>query len=148
MTASGVSASETFILQLLDPCDPPESVTAPQFEDYEYTLYDYGEANGVEYTLPDLPFTIEPSFCPLEYSREISLLDDGDSAEVSSDYPWNMFKFRYTAREALGQTQTITITATSNSLSGGAHESIGTTSEFDLTFRDPCTDPDFVSINS
>ena len=139
---------ETFIFELLDPCDPPESVTAPQFEDYEYTLGDHGESYGVLYTLPDLPFTIEPSFCPLEISREISLLADGSSAVIPTDDPWNMFKFLYTTEEPLGQTQTITITATSNSLNGGASESISAISEFDLTFRDTCTDPAIVSINS
>ena len=55
----------------------------PIFEDQEYTLTDVGDDIALSYTYP--PFIIEPAFCPLEYTVQTSLLENGGSAVFPFD---------------------------------------------------------------
>ena len=52
----------TFLLTLLDPCDPPISVTGADFVNQDYTLTDIERS----YTHP--VFTISPDYCKFEYT--------------------------------------------------------------------------------
>ena len=58
----------TVKLTLVNPCDPPNSLTAPTLMNRKYTISD---ANAPSYTTGD--FVIEPAFC--EYSVEYSITD-------------------------------------------------------------------------
>ena len=101
---------------------------------------------GQSYTHPD--FTVDPSFCPeptYTYS-ETSFLDSTNSAATAitqsgktSDFFWD------TDNAPLGQTQTVTVTATSNSIYGAQNPSTEM-DMFDLNFLDPCIDANFVTI--
>lgn len=79
-------------------------------------------------------------------------MDSGDSAFLSYNENENTFLFSYEndlePLEPLGQTQTITLTATSTSSYGVFNERTSTTSEFDLTFLNPCANADFVTLLS
>ena len=70
-------ATKTFIIALVDPCDPPISVTGTDFTNQEYTLTD----NQKEYTHP--AFTVSPEYCPIVFTITETLLTAGDSAIVN-----------------------------------------------------------------
>ena len=63
----------TYTFTLVDPCDPPTSVTAAALTDQVYTITDDA---ATPYTHP--VFTIDPSYCPFVYSYSI-----GDITNVS-----------------------------------------------------------------
>ena len=61
-------------------------------------------------------FTIDPIFCPFEYTFEQTTLTAGDSAITGYIPDETKFTYQYDKDLlALGQTQTVTVTATSNS---------------------------------
>ena len=92
-------------------------------------------------------FTIEPAFCPLEYAHNTSLLNNGGSAVLTSDDE-SIIEFYYgDDLEPLGQTQTVTVTATSTSRYAVSPATMRASSEFDLTFSNPCNNANFVTIN-
>ena len=64
----------TFVLRLIDPCDPPTSITAPNpgFQDQDYILYD---VPAKTYTHPD--FVIVPAACPFITTYSYTTLSDG-----------------------------------------------------------------------
>ena len=70
MTASGVSASESFEMALLDPCSESYvELVASYMPQARYTL---GEpAMSYEHD----PFTVSPSFCPVVYEYSWDTLD-------------------------------------------------------------------------
>lgn len=70
------TGTTTFILTLVDPCDPPTSLTAPVpgFEDQEYTLFDSQQS----YQHPD--FVIDPPECKYTVTYEYIKLSDGRTA--------------------------------------------------------------------
>jgi len=74
-TGSGAALTKQFTLTvtLVDPCDPPTSVTAAALTDQVYTITD---TNATPYTHSD--YTADPSYCPLVYSYSI-----GDITSVS-----------------------------------------------------------------
>ena len=37
-SSMGENYYETFIIEMIDPCDPPESLNAPELEDIEYEI--------------------------------------------------------------------------------------------------------------
>ena len=136
-----VTKDATFVLTLVDPCDPPVSVTGVSLGNQVYTLTD---DSATPYIHPI--FEIVPDYCPLMYSYSATSLNDGDTAVIlptSNDYTIN---FAYSKDLApLGQTQTITVTAEAMS-----KYNFSTTKSdsrtFDLTFDNPCIDTDFVNI--
>ena len=60
---------------LVDPYDPPISVTSSALVDQTYTLTD---DSATPYIHP--AFVVDPSYCPLVYSYTATRLDDGASA--------------------------------------------------------------------
>ena len=69
----------TFVLELVDPCDPPDLVQSSVLFDQVYTITDN---NATPYT--HLAFIVEPEYCNLVYSYTTTdLLDaNGQPAEV------------------------------------------------------------------
>ena len=63
------------VFTLVDPCDPPTSMTGEDLTNQVYTITD---DVATPYLHPD--FDVEPSYCPLIYSYTKTPLDDGDSA--------------------------------------------------------------------
>ena len=150
-TAKGSSplqeATKTFIITLVDPCDPPISVTGTDFTNQEYTLTD----NQKEYTHP--AFTVSPGYCPIVYTITETLLTAGDSAIVNditgTKTDVTTFQYHYDKDLApLGQTQTITVTAKSTSKYGvnNPTEVKEDSRSFILSFKNPCIDTSFVMI--
>jgi hypothetical protein len=56
----------TFTVTLVDPCDPPTSLTAATLTNQEYTITDTTKT----YTHPE--WTIVPSYCPFAYTYDIA----------------------------------------------------------------------------
>ena len=69
------TASFSFTVTLVDPCDGPVSVEAAGLTDQVYTITNTDYA---DYTHPD--FTVNPSYCPLTYTYVVSSLSNGNSA--------------------------------------------------------------------
>lgn len=67
-TTSGEEVFTTFVLTIVDPCNPPVSMSAPGYVDQVYTLTTVQD--------PYIPndFTISPTFCPFSKTINISLL--------------------------------------------------------------------------
>ena len=96
---------------MIDPCDPPTSITGPPLEDQLYIL---GDTNAPSYTHPD--YNIEPSYCNIVYSYDITKLENAvpDSAITRVD---KTFDFEYlTDRAPLGQFQDVTVTFSSSTI--------------------------------
>ena len=81
--------SATFLLTLLDPCDPPASVTGVDFVNQDYTLTDIERS----YTHP--VFTISPDYCEFRYSFTQTLLQAGDSAITQYNSDETKFFYHY-----------------------------------------------------
>ena len=77
------------VFTLVDPCDPPTSVTGEDFTNQSYTLTDEERS----YTHP--AFTIEPTFCPFEYTFTVTLLTGDDSAITQDTTDETKFLFHY-----------------------------------------------------
>ena len=73
MGSDGISEVTVVEFRLQDPCDPPESLTAPTIIDQTYTL---GDVSATPYTHPD--FVIVPDYCGIEYSYNWTSLTDSD----------------------------------------------------------------------
>ena len=63
------------MISLVDPCDPPLSITSPGLTNQVYTISDL---NAIPYTHP--LFTSDPVYCPIVYTYSETKLDSGDSA--------------------------------------------------------------------
>jgi len=62
------SVTATYTFTLVDPCNPPDSVTAgAALENQEYTITDTTKT----YTHPE-NWVITPAYCPLSYTYEIA----------------------------------------------------------------------------
>ena len=62
------SVTATYTFTLVDPCNPPDSVTAGvALENQEYTITDTTKT----YTHPE-NWVITPDYCPLSYTYEIA----------------------------------------------------------------------------
>ena len=93
------------------------------------------------YTHPD--FTVNPSFCLLTYSYSETKLDDDSTAISRND---KQFTFSYESGDALGQTQTVTITATSDSKYPTQYPKKSDSETYDLTFINPCLSDQYASV--
>lgn len=92
------TAQSTFIVELLDPCNPPNSIEPAQLIDQTLVL---GATDTPSYQHDD--FVVDPAFCPVEYSYDISLLTNAipNSAITRVD---KRFFFEYlNGIEPLGQ---------------------------------------------
>ena len=107
-----------------------------------YTLTDEEQS----YSHPEV--VVEPEFCPYKVDYSIVDLPNGESAITQSASDAGTFNFLYTAGlypldksqrvNALFTSETKYATSPSSPVTEPAH--------FDLTFRNPCVDPDFVSV--
>ena len=137
MTIAGSSDTQTknrnFVLTLNDPCDPPDSVTAPDLTDQVYTMGD----SAASYTHPD--FTVSPTICPIAYEYSVTLLNENESA---IDVSGQQFSFYYD--ESLGDhvgRQTVTVTARTDSIYPTAStESLSAEADFTLSILEPHDD--------
>ena len=122
-------------------------MTKVALQNQVYTLTD---DNAAPYVHPD--FTVDPDYCPLIYSYSETFLADGDSAlilpTIANDD--KTFNFSYTKDLVpLGQIQSATVTATSTSKYLPLAETPRVDSaSFQLSFKNPCIDQDFVTINA
>ena len=69
------TATATFVLTLIDPCDPPDNIITEQLPNQEYTITDDSKA---DYTVPNLQ--VLPEYCEVDYSVDISRTTAGNSA--------------------------------------------------------------------
>ena len=60
---------------MVDPCDPPQSITSPGLTNQVYTISD---ASAATYT--HLIFISDPVYCPIDYTYAETKLEAGDSA--------------------------------------------------------------------
>ena len=81
-----VTKSATFILTLVDPCNPPVSITSPGLTNQVYTITN---ANATPYAHP--VFISDPTYCPIVYSYSETKLSAGDSAITSLTNPFEFF---------------------------------------------------------
>ena len=131
----------TFLLTLEDPCDPPNSVSGVDLTNQDYTL------TASEKSYIHSAFTIDPDYCLLDYTYAATSLQAGDSAILQYVPVENKFLFHYDKDLLpLGQTQTVTVTATSNSKYTVVNTKKDDFRTFDLTFNNPCIDQAFVNI--
>jgi hypothetical protein len=79
----------TFTLTLVDPCDPPTSVTAATLENQEYTITD----TDARYTHPD--FTVDPAYCPLTYSYNSGEISNVSGQSAVFDIGQQTLSFEY-----------------------------------------------------
>ena len=145
ITGTAVTSSDTktatFTISMVDPCDPPVSITSPGLTDQVYTITD---TNAADYTHP--AFVSNPTYCPIDYSYSETKLIAGDSAITNVANP---FSFLYSKDLApLDQTQIVTVTATSNSIYGTTNTKVVEDDTFDLTFLNPCLDTEFVTLTA
>ena len=109
-------------------------------------MYTITDTNAAPYTHSD--YAIDPSYCPLVYSYSI-----GDITSVSVPSAVTRvdktFSFGYAQDlQPIGETQTVTVTATSGSIYNGTPTEVTDSSTFDLTFENPCIDPAFVTLTA
>jgi hypothetical protein len=112
-----------------------------------YTITDVEHPN---YMMPGV--AIDPAFCPFTETIVISPLKDGSSAieEISDEGGVTGYehKIYYDNLKPLGpprEKQTVTVTVTSNSPYAN-DKAVTETGDWELTFRNPCNNPDFVEI--
>ena len=72
---SGQTDFATFVISMVDPCDPPVSITSPGLTNQVYTITD---DNATPYKHPD--FVSDPVYCPIDYTYLETKLEAGDSA--------------------------------------------------------------------
>lgn len=134
--------TQSFILTLTDPCNPPKSLTSPTIPDYEYTIV----TEPVLYEAED--FVVDPPYCRLTYTSTVELLDNGKSAvTVQSDQ--KSYSIYYdedlTPVDETQETQRITLDVVTSSLwSPAVPENLSEQESFELIFLDPCTNEDIV----
>jgi len=132
---------------LLDPCNPPDSVSAPGLENQVYTISD---AFATPYTHSQ--FTVVPDVCELRYVYSETKFIDNDGLEANAiSRTDETFSFFYdddlSPVKPVAQTQTVTIRAIGYSKYGEdltAEES----ESWDLTFVNPCSKAGFTTINA
>jgi hypothetical protein len=120
---------------LLDPCTPPNEITAAVLDNQEYTI----TGTATEYTHPE--FIIEPDFCQIAYSYEIGASEKTNEAIITRTD--RTFSFFYATDLApLAETLSVKITATSGSMYSetSPETSLSTAEEFFLNFKNPCID--------
>ena len=88
-SASSQSRESTYTFTLVDPCDPPTSVTAVVLTDQVYTIT---ENNATPYTHP--VFTIDPISCPFAYSYDLGKITNVADASAVTRVD-NTFSFDY-----------------------------------------------------
>ena len=134
-------------MTLEDPCDPPNQIIKPVYVNQVYTITD---ADATPYVIPE--FSVDPIFCPIDYSYDISYLVDSNNADISAitqdTVNERKFSFFYDSDLViLDQSQKVTVTASSNS-KYTATEALKkiVIASWDLTFLNPCIDTEFVTL--
>ena len=108
--------------------------------DQEYTITDLVKT----YSVPD--FTYTPTFCDLVYSFTVTASEGQFAISFNSDQTLRLFSFFNDDRIGVaGPTQTV-YTVTVKAVLGTA-TILEATSSFQLTVKNPCIDPAFVSID-
>jgi hypothetical protein len=97
--------------------------------------------SGTPYTHED--FTVVPDYCPLKYTySETSLTDSDGNSDTAISRTDKTFTFSYDKDDApvnpVAQTQTVTITAMSDSKYPTSFPKKSDSATFDLDFTDPC----------
>lgn len=146
---SGETLTSNFQLELVDPCNPPNSITAPTLLDQNYIITTPAASYVHE------AFSVDPAYCPLEYANSVTLLANGNNAVTEGATNSRTFSFYYdsdlTPADETEEIQTITVTASSKSLytyPAGELNSISASDSFDLSFDSPCSHADLVTITS
>jgi len=80
----------TFKITLVDPCDPPASLSKPAIVNQVYTITD---DNADPYTHPE--FVVSPLYCPVTYQYNVSLLSNNESAITQDSVDKKKFTFFY-----------------------------------------------------
>ena len=75
---NGDYKESTIRIELVDPCDPPLSITSQGLSNKVYKL---GQ-NYQAYTVP--AFTSDPAYCPIEYSYSETKFTDDSGSEASA----------------------------------------------------------------
>ena len=91
--SNSVTAEATYTFTLVDPCDPPTSITAATLTNQSYTIT---QNDHPGYTHP--AFTISPAYCTFDYSyniADISNLAAGTSAITQATGDDTTFKIHY-----------------------------------------------------
>ena len=104
---------------MVDPCDPPNSITSQGL--VNPTQYTITDATALPYT--HLSFISDPVYCLIDYTYEITEFENSNAVQDSAitqdvDDPTKFSFFYDTDLSPLEETQTVTITATSNSIYG------------------------------
>lgn len=136
--SDGRTIDATFKITLVDPCDPP-TISVSAAADQFYTLTDLSH--------PDVTvsFRVEPDFCEVEYLVIATQLNDGSSAVTNNE---NVVSILYTKDLLpLGQTQKVTVTATSVS-KYGTFNAVSESESFVVNFLNPCFDSRFIEITA
>ena len=74
-----VESAEPFVITIIDPCDEPKSLIAPELVDQEYTITDVADL----YQIP--PFLAEPAWCDIEYTYTIEDIEGSAAVEFDND---------------------------------------------------------------
>ena len=87
------SDTSQYCFELVDPCNPPDSVTAPTLVDQAYTISD---PTATPYTHP--AFVISPDYCEIRLNyEETKFTDDGGDLQTAITRVDDTFSFFYGA---------------------------------------------------
>ena len=133
---------------MLDPCDPPQSITPPTLEDKTYYPLD---TNFPTYTIGE--FQIDPVFCEFDVTYSTSPLSNpiigAPNTAITQGTGANVrdFDVEYLQEiDPISQTQTTTVTATSKTLYTQNNSAETATATWVLNFADPCASADKITI--
>ena len=134
------SDSVEICFELIDLCNDARhtTITPPITFDQVYMLTDDSKP---DYVFPE--FDVFPAYCQLNYDCRITQrLSNGETAITLTGRRSSFFYDRTT--DVLGDTQTVTCTASSTSDFG--QDAVEADESYDLTFTNPCCDDAFVKI--
>ena len=135
--SNSILQTTPFVVELLDPCDDPVSVTPSGLTDQEYTI----TQGAFDYVVP--VYTADPLWCAIEYSYTISdTLGNSALTFDGSSRAFTFFNFDDLAPAGLDfQDYTIAVRGTS----GNVIPVFGMTT-FNLRLKNPCIDPAFIEV--
>jgi len=145
-TESSETQTATFSFTIDDVCNPPTSLTAPSYTNQNYVLAQTSQS----YTPAD--FTIVPAHCSFDaVATPSALAPPSITSPVTVTSHTDFSIFYDTDLQPAGQTQTVTVTATSKTLKTTFNSQ--TTPEtdsgsFDVTYTNPCLDPTYTTVST
>ena len=136
---NSIESPKPFNITIVDPCSPPKSLTAPILKDYVYTITDIASS----YQIPE--FVVIPVWCNIAYTYTIVNPAGAKAVAFDSDPADRIFTFSNLQDLFLAGKNFTNYIITVQAESGNT-ATIKKTSNFNLTLKNPCIDPKYLSI--